>query len=111
MFKTTIAAIAAASILAGLAPASAADRYDRRVVIINDTGVEMREFYASNVGTYSWQEDILGRYTLPAGQSFTANIDDGTGYCMYDFKAVFSDGDVLIRNRVNVCEISSYRYY
>jgi len=37
--------------------------------------------------------------------------DDGTGYCLYDFKAVFADGDVLIRERVDVCTISSYRYH
>ena len=39
------------------------------------------------------------------------DFDDGTGYCMFDFRAVFSDGDVLIREEINVCEIPSYRYH
>ena len=38
------------------------------------------------------------------------NIDDGSGACLYDFKAVFDDGDVLTRNQINVCQISEYRY-
>jgi len=38
------------------------------------------------------------------------NIDDGSGYCQFDFKAVFDDGDELVRKKVDVCKISSYRY-
>jgi hypothetical protein len=47
---------------------------------------------------------------LPAGSRVRINIDDGSGACIYDFKARFSDGDELIRYRINVCEITEYRY-
>jgi hypothetical protein len=47
---------------------------------------------------------------LEPGQDTMINIDDGTGHCHYDFKAVFDDGDVLERHDINVCEIGSYRY-
>jgi hypothetical protein len=30
---------------------------------------------------------------------------------MFDFRAVFSDGDVLVRRKINVCEIGTYRYH
>lgn len=83
---------------------------DRRVTIINDTGVTMTRFYASNVDANSWQEDILGREVLRSGRSVRINIDDGTGACVFDFKAVFADGDVLVRENINVCRISEYRY-
>ncbi len=99
------------ALVIGLFAVSEASALDRRVRIINETSVEIREFYASNVGTNDWEEDILGNYTLPAGESVVINIDDSTGYCMYDFKAVFADGDELIDNRINVCEIESYRYH
>jgi hypothetical protein len=108
MMKILVAAIAGAVVLASSLSASA---LDRRVMIVNSTGVDMQEFYASNVGTNSWQEDILGRYILPAGNSVNINIDDGTGYCMYDFRAVFADGDVVIQNRVNVCEVGQFTFY
>ena len=106
-----IALAAAATAAALLASTLGASALDRHVRIINDTGVEMREFYASNVGTNNWEEDILGRQTLPSGSSVNINIDDGKGYCMYDFRAVFADGDVLVRKRVNVCKIGSFRYH
>ena len=47
---------------------------------------------------------------LRNGASVVINIDDGTGACLYDFKARFSDGDELERYRINVCQISEYRY-
>lgn len=83
---------------------------DRRVKIINETRHIIVRFYASNVNASDWEEDILGRDVLQPGQSVTVNIDDGSGYCLYDFKAVFDDGDSLVRQRVDVCKISSYRY-
>ncbi|CAN1535019.1 hypothetical protein MCEMIH16_01550 [Caulobacteraceae bacterium] len=83
---------------------------DRRVRIINETRHIIVRFYASNVNASGWEEDILGEDVLQPGQSVTVNIDDGSGYCLYDFKAVFDDGDSLVRQRVDVCKISSYRY-
>ena len=84
---------------------------DRRVNIINETSYDIVRFYGSHVGTDKWQEDILGSDILYSGQSVKINFDDGTGYCMFDFKAVFSDGDELVRERINVCEIGSFRYH
>lgn len=84
---------------------------DRKVRIINDTGSSILRFYGSNKGTNSWEEDILGNSVLPAGSSAVIDFDDGTGYCVFDFRAIFSDGDELVRNGVNVCEIASFRYH
>ena len=86
------------------------DGHDRNVRIINATGVTMTHFYASNSGEDDWQEDILGQDVLLSGASVRINIDDGTGACLYDFKARFADGDELKRYRINVCEITEYRY-
>lgn len=86
------------------------DGQDRRVRIINATGVTMTHFYASNSGQNDWEEDILGQDVLRSGASVVINIDDGTGACIYDFKARFADGDELERYRINVCQITEYRY-
>lgn len=102
------AALAGVFLLAGTVSSQAEDR---RVRIINETSWTMTYFYASNVGADTWEEDILGADVLPSGESVVINIDDGTGYCLYDFKAVFADGEELIRERVDVCEISSFRYH
>lgn len=102
----------AAALLASSVAMSAvvADALDRRVKIQNNTKFAIVEFYASNVGTNDWQEDILGSDVLRPGRAVTINIDDGTGYCKYDLKAVFEDGDEVVKNGVNVCEIGTFTY-
>ncbi len=83
---------------------------DRHVDIVNKTGMTMTKFYASNTGANSWQEDILGRDTLDDGDTIAINIDDGTGACKFDFKAVFENGHDLVRRSIDVCELSSFTY-
>ena len=99
---------AAAALL--LSMAATAHAADRRVNIVNASGNTITHFYASNSGTNSWEEDILGRDTLDAGDSLLVNINDGTGACKFDFKAVFEDGSSRVRQGVDVCTISSYTY-
>jgi len=46
---------------------------------------------------------------LYSGQSVDFNIDDGSGYCLYDLKAVFVDGDEVTSMGFNVCELGTWR--
>ncbi len=85
--------------------------YNRVVDITNTSGTTMTRFYASNTGQSTWGPDQLGRSVLRSGQYITIDFDDGTGACMFDFKATFSNGQTLVRNGVNVCAVSSYDYY
>lgn len=101
-------AAAVAPVLAGLAlPAQA---LDRRVRIVNETGYTIVRFYGSNKGSTSWEEDILGSEVLRSGQSVVINFNDNSGYCIFDFRAEFEDGDVLEKTGVNVCEIGTFTY-
>ncbi len=86
------------------------DGLNRRVRIHNQTGWTMTHFYASDARVDSWEEDMLGRGVLANGASVTMNIDDGSGACIYDFKARFSNGQELTRFGVNVCQIADYYY-
>lgn len=94
--------LAAGVMLAALAalPASAKDR---RVQVVNNTGYTIVEFYGSNTGTNDWQEDILGDGVLPPGEAVVIDFNDGTDYCMFDVKAVFEDGDEVVRNGLDTC--------
>ena len=106
MMKTMRVAMAAmmmAGGLSGAAMAQSRDGMSRVVTIDNQSGATITQFYASNVGTNDWQEDLLGADVLPSGESVTINIDDGTGYCRYDFRAVYEDGSEEVDARVNVC--------
>lgn len=83
---------------------------NRLVTIVNETGYTIVEFYGSNAGTNSWEEDIFGRDVLPHNGSVEINFDDGTGHCMFDFRAVFEDDDVLVREGIDVCKIGTFTY-
>ncbi len=105
LFRKVI--VASVLIFAFVLPASA---LDRRVRIHNNTGFTMVEFYGSNKGTDSWEEDILGADVLPSGASVIIDFDDGTGYCIFDFKAVFSDGDEVTAFGKNICELTDFYF-
>lgn len=120
MIKTLLKAVVAAAVLVGSAAAAAPpaatpmvqskDGYDRHVTIKNRTGWTMLRFYASDSRSDDWEEDILGSDVLESGQDVRINIDDGSGACIYDFKAEFTNGEELTRSRINVCEVSEYTY-
>ena len=99
--------VAAAGLAASVSFASA---FDRHVVIVNKTSYSITEFYASSVGVDDWQEDILGEDVLKHGKSVSVNVDDGTGYCKYDFRAVFDDGSETVKKGVNVCEVGKFTF-
>lgn len=86
------------------------DGYNRRVRVHNQTGWTMLRFYASDSRKSDWEEDILGDSVLNNGRSVTINIDDGSGACVYDFRAEFTNGQVLTRMNINVCQIADYYY-
>lgn len=108
MSKFVIAAIVVGLTGAGFVSGSIAA--DRKVDIINKTGMQLKHFHASNTGTNDWEEDILGRDVLDDGETFEANIDDGTGACKFDFKGTFVSGQELIKRNVDVCQISTFTF-
>ena len=83
---------------------------NREVRIINETDRTMVRFHASNAGTSDWEENMLGWDSLRSGGSFVADIDDGSGYCRFDFKAVFDDGRTAVKYGVDVCRIETFRF-
>lgn len=108
--STKIAGFAAFSFLLLAASATHALALDRHVLVINATSYTIREFYASNVGASSWQEDILGDEVLQPGDTINVNVDDASGYCKYDFRAVFDDGTEATKRAVNVCEVVKFTF-
>lgn len=93
-----------------LVSSQAATAANRHVDIINKTGMTLKHFYASSTGSSNWEEDILGRDTIANGETFDIDIDDGTGACRFDFRAVFQNGSESVKRNINVCEISTFTY-
>lgn len=103
------AGLGACALALALLP-SATLAQNRVVEIVNETGYTIVEFYASNVDRSTWEEDILGMDVLSSGYSVAIDIDDGSGQCLFDFRAVFEDGEEVIDEAVNVCEVAVFTY-
>lgn len=102
-------ALALAVSLAALAPDRAtAQRHDRRMVIVNETGRIIRELYATNTGTKYWGRDLLGQSVIPRGGRHLIDFNDGTGYCMFDFRAVLDNGHPIELYKVDVCKYATW---
>jgi hypothetical protein len=103
-------ALAAAAALVSVAGAASAapDGKNRKVTVQNISTQTVRELYASPITATTWEEDLLGQRTLTAGQTISANIDNGTTECYYDLKAVLANGKAVEQRKVNVCAASKW---
>jgi hypothetical protein len=108
--KKLFALVAAATAMTALAaPATAApDGKNRKVTVQNLSSQTLYNLFASPVTSKTWEEDLLGQRTLAAGQTISANIDNGTTECYYDLKAKMANGAEYIQRRVNVCAVSKW---
>lgn len=103
-----LAAAAAALLSFPSAAAAAPDGKNRKVTVENLSSQTVRELYASPITAKTWEEDLLGQRTLNAGQSISANIDNGTNECYYDLKVVLANGKAMEQRKINVCAISKW---
>jgi len=90
--------------------ATAQDSFNRDVRVHNQTGWTMTYVYAASTGSETWGGDLLRSRTLAPGDSLVMTINDGSGACRYDLRAVFDNGEALRRNNIDVCRIADYYF-
>jgi len=93
--------------MTNIASGSSTDGRDRRVAVHNHTGETIYYIYWSNTGDDSWREDRLGSDVLLDGQEWPVEVDDGSGACRFDFKVRTASSREIVRNNINVCEVSA----
>lgn len=107
MSKAFILATAMAAVVSISSAALAApDGKNRKVTVQNISTQSIYNLYASPVTSKTWEEDLLGEGTIPAGTSKVANIDNGTTECYYDLKVVMANKAEHVQRRVNVCAVA-----
>jgi hypothetical protein len=75
----------------------------RRVQIINRSSSAIEYLHATNTD-HRWDGDLLGPLrVIPPGRSIDTTIDDGTGHCRYDLRAVLLDGREAVRPDFDAC--------
>ncbi|WOC17315.1 hypothetical protein [Pseudochrobactrum sp. MP213Fo] len=88
---------------------SAAFAEDLVFTLKNGTNSVVNNFHASPVGVDSWEDDILGRDALDAGESMEITIADGRSVCSYDMRFEFQGDDLEdLEDTQNLCELGEY---
>jgi hypothetical protein len=96
--------LVAAGVVLGSVVTVQANDNDRRIIVINNTGKRIVGLYASPIDQKDWTFNMLGSTgPIRAHDKILADIDDGTGYCRYDLKAVDAAGRTAIYMDANVC--------
>lgn len=74
--------------------------------LVNETGVEIHKVYISPHDKDDWEEDILGRDTLPSGQSVDIKFHRNESAAMWDLRVEDSKGGAIEWENLNLLEIS-----
>ena len=95
---------------AAAGPVRSRDAHNRRVRVHNQTGWTMTRFYALAARPNVREANLLGVEALASGGSWALDLDDGSGACVFDFRAEFANSQTLVRQGVNVCRIADYYF-
>ncbi len=83
--------------------AMAGDGENRKIDLVNHTHSKIIELYASAPSTKAWEENIIKEQTLAPGETMEIDLDDDTGNCKFDFKAVLEGGGEATIAGFDVC--------
>ena len=72
----------------------------------NETGVEIHKVFVSPHDVNDWQEDILGKDTLPSGQSVDIKFSPKEQAAMWDLRVEDSQGNAIEWENLNLLKIS-----
>jgi hypothetical protein len=77
--------------------------------LANQTGVTIREVYASLATQDNWGADRLGTRMLQPGQRLQVSLPAGVT-CLVDVRVVYMDGRAAERRQLNTCSISQLNW-
>lgn len=101
MKKLAVAAILSAAFAAAPALAGTQD-----FTILNNTGYQIDQVYVSASSKDEWEEDVLGRDTLPDDERTRIRFDRDEEACLWDLKVVYQDGESSEWQGINLCKVS-----
>jgi hypothetical protein len=105
-FSRRLMALVAILALSTLFTSAAFAQGKQDFTLVNVTGVEINELYVSPHSADDWEEDILGRDTLPSGESVDVTFSRTEKAKLWDLKVVDSKGNSIEWENLNLLEIS-----
>jgi hypothetical protein len=88
------------------ATAAASTAAAQDFTLVNKTGVEIDKVFISPHDGNDWEEDILGRDTLPDGQSVDIKFHRSETAPMWDLRVEDSKGNAIEWENLNLLQIS-----
>lgn len=109
-FRTTLIAAACALPVLSLS-ATAALASKENFVVRNNSSSVIAELYVSESNRSTWDNNVLGADSLPRGGYTQVNFGDRSpNLCLYDIRAIFSNGQVIEDYQINVCRNAEYSF-
>lgn len=90
----------------GTSGSTAATEGKQDFTLHNKTGVEIHNVHVSPHDKDDWEEDILGRDTLPDGESVDITFSPQEKAALWDLKVADSKGNSIEWENLNLMEIS-----
>ena len=90
----------------GAGSASSEQSGKQDFTLVNQTGVEIHKVFISPHDSNDWEEDILGRDTLPNGESVDIKFHRNEKAANWDLRVEDSQGHALEWENLNLLEIS-----
>ncbi len=100
--------LVAVGLAVAVAAAFPAEAEDLKFTLINESSADITALQISPVSTRNWEENILGRDTLPKGYEVDIVIADNLSTCSYDMLITFKDGSNIEERNYNFCDLKSY---
>jgi len=114
MKKKLLMFVAAAVVSVGLCAAvepMGAYAQTYQVKVVNHSSSPILHVYASNVSAPNWGRDVTGPVTIYFNEYLNIDVNDGSGSCYYDLKAVMLDGRAIESRSVYVCNYPTWTIY
>lgn len=77
------------------------------VNVVNMTKKSIHHIYISAAKVDDWEEDILGNDVLDPGETVKVTFENEHKACVWDFKAVDTDGKEYLLMNVNLCQTAT----
>ncbi len=110
MTTTRFSLLTTATALLGMAVAGAAqaDTCCHALELINHAHAPVAAFFVSTAGGNLAVTNLLEGSNLQQNHYVELDLTDTTGYCRFDFKAVYADGTSEVRRNVDACTFNKY---
>ncbi len=92
---------------AGGAPAKPGDHVLR---LTNAGKGGITAIYVAKSGSQDVSDDLLGKQTAGAGRTVVLKVKDPGGDCVFDLQFLMSDGSMVIKKAVNLCQTTDISF-